>query len=122
MGVGRIATRLTLLAVRPMFKTRGIAMNKFEITEDPEASDAEFIACMRLTRPLLLPDNVLTLCCRCGEAIQHRPHIPKRLKTVCLPCIQPDLERDAAKGELEVQITPESAKEISAYFRKKNAN
>ena len=94
-------------------------MNKIEIGD---GEDAEFIVCCRLSDPLILPDNVVSVCCKCGELIQHRPHIPKHVQTACMDCMMPDARKDMAKGDLHVVITPETAKDLRKYLRKKNAN
>jgi hypothetical protein len=94
-------------------------MNEIEIGDGEEA---EFIVCSLLSDPLILSDNIISVCCKCGELIQHRPHIPKGLRTVCMPCMIPDMNKEAAKGDLQVVITPETAEDLRVYFRKKNAN
>jgi hypothetical protein len=97
--------------------------NKLEVIENLEdAEDADCVVCARLTHPLMLPDNIIDLCSMCGEAIQHRPHIPKRPALVCFQCIMPRLREERAKGELLVTVTPKTAKELDNYLRKKNAN
>lgn len=97
--------------------------NSFEIVDGPDdANDADYVVCARLTRPLYFADNIIDLCCRCGEAIQHRPHIPTVPKKVCYQCINPEMEKDAAKGELTTIITQKTADEMADYFRKKDAN
>jgi predicted amidophosphoribosyltransferase len=97
--------------------------NRFEIVDDPDdAETADAVVCRRLTSPLLLPDNLIDLCSKCGEAIQHRPHVPKTPPKICDECALPIEAQHAAKGELIVMITPKTAAEVDAYFRKKNAN
>lgn len=97
--------------------------NSFEVVHDPDdAEDVDFVVCRRLTSPLLEPDNLIDLCCKCGEAIQHRPHIPKGPPKVCDPCIIPILDSEAEKGELHMMITPKTALEIEEWLRKKKAN
>jgi hypothetical protein len=49
--------------------------------------DAQFIVCMKVSVPLILPDNALSICSSCGCGIQLRPvanalTIPK----VCVDC------------------------------------
>lgn len=98
-------------------------MNTLEIVEDPsDACDADVVVCVLLTQPLLLPDNVIDLCSMCGEAIQHRPHIPKGPALVCYPCIEPRLKSEMSKGELVAMITPKTATEFREFLRKKQAN
>ena len=75
--------------------------NKIEVIENDsdEAERADAVVCIRLTSPLMMPDNVIDLCSRCGEAIQHRPSAPKRPPKVCDVCIGPLIDASAAKGE-----------------------
>lgn len=94
--------------------------NKFEIGGDGEQAD--ILVCVRLTSPLMLSDNEIGLCSECGEAIQHRPHVPKSPRKMCLECAGQLVGADAATGELSVMITPETFAELESYFRKKNAN
>lgn len=56
------------------------------------------LACARWTalEPLMLPDNVVGTCAECGQAIQHRPHAPKKMRKVCMQCAAPDLARGDA--------------------------
>jgi hypothetical protein len=97
--------------------------NRFEIVDDPdEAECADSVVCRRLTQPLLLPDNMIDLCSKCGEAIQHRPHVPKTPPKICDECATTIMEAEAAKGELVVMITPKTAGEVIAWYEKKNAN
>lgn len=94
--------------------------NRFEIDDD-NAEHADLLVCARLTTPLLMPDNRIGFCCKCGEAIQHRPHVPKSPYKMCCECVEPLAMKLAAKGKLHSVITRQSAAEL-AYLRKKNAN
>jgi hypothetical protein len=97
--------------------------NRFEIVNGPEdAEDTDYMVCVRLTSPLILPDNEIDICAMCGEAIQHRPHAPSRPKKVCLECMAPQMNREAARGNLDVKITPRTAQEVADYLLKKSAN
>jgi hypothetical protein len=97
--------------------------NRFEIVEDPdEAEDADAVVCIRLTSPLMLPDNEIGLCSVCGEAIQFRPFGPKSPPKICWECAEPAAAASAAKGELVTMITPKTAAEVADYLRKKNAH
>jgi hypothetical protein len=91
-----------------------------ETQEDGEACDC--VVCILVTEPLAFPDNIVTECCECGQLVQHRPHAPKRPPKICLPCIEPKMVKEAARGELGVMITPKTAVEVAAYLAKKNAN
>ena len=96
--------------------------NSIEIDEDGNGEHADVVVCMRLTQPLLMPDNEIGLCSECGEAIQYRPYVPKLPRKMCLECIGPRANKAAATGELHSILTPEALAEIAAHLRKKNAN
>lgn len=98
-------------------------INRIEIVDSEEDADsADAIVCMRLTSPLMMPDNLIDLCSKCGEAIQHRPHVSKKPPKICWQCAEPLASAMAAKGELVTMITSKTAAEVADYFRKKNAN
>lgn len=96
--------------------------NEITIETQDEGEACDCVVCIPVTEPLAFPDNIVTECSECGQKIQHRPHAPKRPAKICLPCIQPKMEREAARGELEVMITPKTAVEVLAHLAKKNAN
>jgi hypothetical protein len=94
-------------------------VNKIEIVDQEDGDDARYMVCRRLTQPMLMPDNEIGLCTRCGEAIQFRPHAPSGPPKVCVVCMLPEMERLAAKGELHATVTPKTAAEVIAYNKKK---
>jgi len=94
-------------------------VNKFEIVDQDECEEAQYIVCCRLTQPLLFPDNLIDICCKCGEAIQHRPHVPTAPQKMCEECALPDLDREATKGNLNIMITPKTAAEVANYIKKR---
>jgi hypothetical protein len=96
--------------------------NSVEIDEDGNGEYAEIVVCARLTQPLLLPDNLIDICSGCGEAIQHRPHVPKRPRKMCMECVGPRAAKAAKRGELHTVLTPEIVAELAAHIRKKSAN
>ncbi len=96
--------------------------NEIEIVSDPEEADADVMVCTRITSPLVFPDNVIDLCSGCGEAIQHRPHVPTVREKLCLECFGPRGEQERARNNLRVVISEKTAREVRDYFRKKNAN
>jgi len=53
-----------------------------------ELGDAEFLACVRLTDPLMLADNKIGKCSKCEHAVQFRPHAPRGVKYLAssVPC------------------------------------
>jgi hypothetical protein len=97
--------------------------NRIEIIDEPgDAEDADGVVCMRLTSPLLLPDNVIDICSKCGEAIQYRPNAPKRPPKLCYVCADPIITDRAAKGDLTATMTRKTMAEVADYYRKKNAH
>ena len=96
--------------------------NSIEIDEDDNGEHADMVICVRLTSPLKFPDNLIGICSKCGEAIQYRPHAPKMPPKICAECVGPLANKAAAGGKLHTIITPETAAEIAAHLRKKNAN
>ena len=95
--------------------------NTIEI-EDGNGEHIDILVCVRLTKPLILPDNEIDICSICGEAIQHRPHVPKLPRKVCMECVMPEAEKAAAKGELNLHVTEKTARELAEYYRKKALN
>jgi hypothetical protein len=95
--------------------------NSVEIDDECNAEHADVLVCARLTQPLIMPDNAIGICDQCGEAVQHRPHVPKQPRKLCLVCALPLAGKAAAKGELHTIITPETAVELAAHFRKRDA-
>jgi len=49
-------------------------------------ADAQFIICMALSVPLIMPDNAVGRCAACNGPIQFRPHVPAALAKVCYAC------------------------------------
>lgn len=96
--------------------------NKITIEEQEDGEACDFVVCIPITNPLAFSDNIVTDCCKCGQPIQHRPHAPKRPPKVCIACMQPDMEKEAARGELEIMITTKTAIEVGEYLYKKSAN
>jgi hypothetical protein len=88
--------------------------NKIEIVTYDEAEGADYYVCIPLTNPLALPGNMIDACCKCGQAIQHRPNYPMTPKKICTSCIDP-LAHD-------MMITQETANEVADYLHKKNAH
>jgi len=86
------------------------------------SEEPTILLCMRLTQPLLMPDNELGLCDECGEAVQFRPHAPKHLRRMCWECVEPLALQMADEGTLHMLITPETAEELRAYEKKKHSH
>jgi hypothetical protein len=97
--------------------------NEIEIVDDDDdAESADLLVCKRLTSPLLLPDNLVSLCSQCGEAIQHRPDVPVTPQKLCEVCALPIIEAETAKGTMVAMMTPKSMTELAAHIRKTKAH
>lgn len=84
-----------------------------------EAEDCQYVVCKELTDPLMFSDNMVGVCCRCGGGVQFRPHGPTIPPKICLPCILPEMEAEAKKGEMNVMITPKTAQEVREHLQRK---
>jgi hypothetical protein len=95
--------------------------NRIEVVENEsdEAEGADFLVCRRLTSPLLMPDNKLDLCSKCGEAVQYRPAAPNGPAKICEVCVAPVIE---GESEIVTMITQKTVDEFDAYMRKKKAH
>lgn len=89
---------------------------EIELGDDADAEACDAVVCARLTSPLIRPDNLIDLCAKCGEAIQYRPHVPKKPPKICIRCLGPLPESTT------INVTPTTVAEVAAYLRKKNAN
>lgn len=76
-------------------------------------SDA-VLSCARWTaiEPMMLPDNVIANCFECGHAIQHRPHAPKKIRKVCMHCMEID-------KDTKIITTPRMIEDFQRYLRSK---
>lgn len=54
---------------------------------DALPDDAAFVGVIRLSVPLVLPDNQVGECSACGSAVQFRPGLPEGFPKVCLECL-----------------------------------
>ena len=95
---------------------------KLEVVKDQEdIAGCHIIVCARArdNEPLLLPDNKMDFCSRCGHKVQFRPNLPPGPEFVCFDCMQPEIDAELAKGgEVTMLITPKTVREVSEYIRK----
>ena len=61
----------------------------------------------------MLADNKTGKCCKCGHAVQFRPHAPQHCVVSCVGCALPLMADAAGKGELKPSSPGKSAAEIS---------
>jgi hypothetical protein len=91
--------------------------NTVRVSDDEdEAESADFVVCVLATDQTPFTDNVFAFCCKCDVKVQHRPHAPKAPKKICMACAMPDMEAEAAKGELEIVATSRTAHEVASHF------
>ena len=96
--------------------------NKLEVGTQEEGEDCDYVVCVRVTSPLAFPDNLMGICCKCGYAIQYRPHAPKAPAKICWECAIPEMNDSFEERDLKVMITPKTAAEVSNYLQKKREN
>jgi hypothetical protein len=78
-----------------------------------DGGDAAYVVCVPVTTPLYFVDNVLGACTVCGAEVQHRPDIPVGIPLICIACFS----ARATDGD-EFVITPKTAAEVRAFFRR----
>jgi hypothetical protein len=89
--------------------------------DDPEMRGADFVVCLPADRPgsmirrLMLPDNVVAVCCHCGRAVQHRPSVPREVRKLCLECGYDGIKDQDA----EVKVTKQQAREIAIFLKRR---
>lgn len=55
--------------------------------------DIDLVVCVKIDgKPLLLPDNLVGTCHRCGAPIQFRPYVPAVIPKMCIECATATLE------------------------------
>lgn len=97
--------------------------NTFRVSDDDdEAESADYLVCIPAEPRVLFPDNVFDFCCKCGVKVQLRPRAPSAPKRICMVCVAPGIDRDSAKGELEVVVTTRTAAEVADYLRKRKVS
>ena len=93
--------------------------NKLEIGTQEDGEDCDYVVCIRATNPLAFPDNLVSTFCKCGCAIQYRPHAPKTPDKMCFECAVPEMNESFEEHDLKVMITPKTAAEVANYLQKK---
>jgi hypothetical protein len=94
-------------------------MTKYHVKDPADLPDDTVIICTRWSNPPVMPDNVRSVCSCCGAAIQTRPHNPPKVTKICLQCAMPLMIEQAKSGEeLEIAITPETAREVADHLKK----
>ena len=94
-------------------------MTNIKIVDDAAAELVNAVICARLTSPLLMADNVIALCSKCGEAIQHRPLAPKAPPKICLQCAR-SLTDDS--NDVVTVTTQTIMNEVATHLNKKRGH
>jgi|SRR6187402_1726395 len=92
-------------------------IDEIEISDDPESAD--ILVCSLVTKPLMLPDNLVAHCSRCFRMVQHRPHVPKTPMKLCSDCATKSIKKDDSP---RLFITKDSLDEIVSQIKKKVTN
>jgi hypothetical protein len=71
-----------------------LADNQIEVVDDEVfAEDDELIVICVSAHRFMFADNVFTVCVGCGGAIQHRPNVPAKARTMCLTCAEEHVDK-----------------------------
>ncbi len=57
-----------------------------DIVSQEEGEQADFAVCVLATVKTPYTDNLIGVCSACGKDVQHRPHLPKTPKKLCMDC------------------------------------
>lgn len=107
-----------------------MSIKKVEVVQDQDdISGCDYIVCAPAPDglPLIMPDNVMNFCCKCGCKVQHRPGLPPGPKHICSLCVMEDIKAEEAKGEettmMVTQRTLDEVREyLGAHFKRKQSN
>lgn len=75
--------------------------------------DEVVVVCVRITTPLMIPDNRIGKCSACGWRVQFRPHAP-RGRRLCMECAD-----DVIGSGAKVVTTPRMLEDYRDYLRKR---
>ncbi len=71
------------------------------IAKQSDLETAAFIACARVTAPLIQADHTTGPCADCGDLLQWRSSLPKRPRKVCTDCLRVRILGDVARQQIE---------------------
>ena len=86
----------------------------FEINRGRAMSDEMILVCARVSRHVLLPNNLTGHCAECGSTVQFRPHAPRNVRLRCVECAVDMIEPDD-----EIITTKRMLDKAQAYFDRK---
>jgi hypothetical protein len=73
-------------------------------------SDVALLVCMRITDPLIMPDNLIGTCQNCGWKIQFRPPAPDGVR-LCFECVEAIMEENSY-----LAVTQETLDDLHKWF------
>lgn len=94
-------------------------MNRFLLAshERPGAvvtkDDDRVLVCMRLSTPLIVPDNRIGRCSECGWKVQFRPSAP-RYRKMCMEC-----SLDLVPDDAEIELFPGQSEDLRYILGRK---
>jgi hypothetical protein len=92
-----------------------MAGSKGRMATDPEMKGADFLICIPVAgRPLIIPDNLVAVCCHCGRRVQHRPSAPRSMRKLCTECGYDRIK----EGGAQVKVTKQQRREIAAFLKR----
>ena len=97
----------------PLFPPRfALLIANFEINRGRAMSDEMILICARVSRHVLLPNNLAGHCAECGSTVQFRPHAPRNVRLRCVECAVDMIEPDD-------EIITRMLDKAQAYFDRK---
>ena len=66
-----------------------------KIASPAECEEADYVICVRFGTPTPFRDNVLDVCCACGQPIIHRPYVPRHPPKICVQCAAAKIDSHA---------------------------
>jgi hypothetical protein len=85
------------------------------------ADDDELVVvvCVGAGEKTHFTDNEFGVCAECGEAVQHRPHIPRPNRLICRECFGDELNARGQGGKpVEVMVSRETVVEVLTFRRR----
>ncbi len=74
------------------------------VAKQSDLETAAFIACPRVTAPLIQADHTTGPCADCGDLLQWRPSLPKKPRKVCTDCLRVRILSDVARQQIEQRV------------------
>lgn len=85
-------------------------LKKIQVVGPDTAEDSAFVVCSY--PPPRFPDDCWSSCSKCGRAIVHRPHAPKKPPKICSDCFRTLAPADFGQPA----ATPETLKDLVQFI------